>query len=144
MIINTKGILTRHNDDMKFFTSSFDNENGEETKELAVIKYFESTYILIYYIDKFYLSNQLSSNLPINNQTLTDLQEKIWHVVKSNNQNTTMLNSNKSYSSNFVYELKKNDIIKLGRIKFVVKEMNIVDGNYSVTKEIFKPFQEIE
>lgn len=72
------------------------------------------------------------------------MQEKIWHVVKSNNPNAPMLNTNKSYSSNFVYELKKNDIIKLGRIKFVVKEMNMVDGSFNVTKEIFKPYQEIE
>jgi hypothetical protein len=54
------------------------------------------------------------------------------------------MNTNKSYTSNFLYELKKNDIVKLGRIKFVVKDMNIVDGTYGLTKEIFKPYQEIE
>jgi hypothetical protein len=65
-------------------------------------------------------------------------------VVKTTSTNPSILNTNKSYSSNFIYELKKNDIIKLGRIKFVVKDMNIVDSSYSTTKEIFKPFQEIE
>ena len=55
-----------------------------------------------------------------------------------------MLNTNKSYSSNYIYELNKNDIIKLGRIKFVVKDMNIVEGSFNITKEIFKPYQEIE
>ena len=45
MIINKNGILTRHNDDMRFI-SSFPNENGEEAKELAVVKYFDSIYLL--------------------------------------------------------------------------------------------------
>ena len=96
------------------------------------------------YLDKFYLKSQLESNLPINNETLTNLQEKIWHVVQTSSANSSILNSSKSYMSNFNYELKKNDIIKLGRIKFVVKDMNIVDGSFGVTKEIFKPYQELE
>ena len=82
--------------------------------------------------------------LPVNNQTLTDLQDKIWHVVKTNNSNSSVVNSNKSFMSNYVYELKKNDIIKLGRIKFVVKDMNIVEGSFTTTQEIFKPYQDIE
>jgi len=64
--------------------------------------------------------------------------------VQTSSANTSILNPGKSYMSNFYYELKKNDIIKLGRIKFVVKDMNIVDGSFGVTKEIFKPYQELE
>ena len=75
--------------------------------------------------------------MSINNQTLQDLQEKIWFVVKSYNTNNT-------YMSHYTYELKKNDIIKLGRIKFWVKDMNICDGTYDTKEEIFRPYLEIE
>lgn len=54
------------------------------------------------------------------------------------------MNTNNSYLSNFEYELRKNDIIKLGRIKFLIREMNIVDGTYLTTQEVFKPYGEFE
>jgi hypothetical protein len=75
---------------------------------------------------------------------LTDLQEKIWFVVKQNQSNLSVVNSNNSFMSQYKYELKKNDIIKLGRIKFLIKDMNIVDGSYISTEETFKPFTECE
>jgi len=87
--------------------------------------------------NKLTFTTTLEKNLPVNNQTLQDLQEKIWYVVKSNN-------TNESYASNFTYELKKNDIIKLGRIKFWVKDMNICDGEFTTTYETFRPFMDIE
>jgi hypothetical protein len=82
--------------------------------------------------------------MPVNNQTLTDLQEKIWYVVKSNNSNACVVNTNNSYMSNYKYVLRKNDIIKLGRIKFLIKDINIADGACLSTQQIFKPFQECE
>jgi hypothetical protein len=94
--------------------------------------------------DKFYLNSKIDVNLPVNNQTLADLQDKIWHVVKTNNSNVNVMNTNVSYLSNYQYTLRKNDIIKLGRIKFLVRDMNIVDGNYSTTQETFKPYSEFE
>ena len=79
--------------------------------------------------------------MPVNNDTLQDLQEKIWYVIKSNNSNCQI---NSCYQSNFQYILKKNDIIKLGRIKFLIRDMNIVEGNYLVSSETFKQYQEFE
>ncbi len=90
------------------------------------------------------LWNKLETNLPVNNKTLTDLQEKIWYVVKSNNSNVSVVNTNSSYMSDFKHELRKNEIIKLGRIKFSIKELNIADGTYQTTEEIFKSFVECE
>ena len=90
------------------------------------------------------MSNPLLTNMPVNNQTLTDLQEKIWYVVKSNNSNVSVVNTNNSYLSQYKYELRKNDIIKLGRIKFLIKDMNIADGNFVTTDVTFKPYQECE
>jgi hypothetical protein len=79
--------------------------------------------------------------MPINNDTLQELQEKIWHVIKTNNSNN---NENTQYQSKFEYVLRKNDIIKLGRIKFLIRDMNIVDANYQTTDETFKLYQEHE
>jgi len=83
--------------------------------------------------------------LNINNDTLTDLQEKIWHVIKSNNINNNANNSNTmnvNFTSNFQYCLKKNDIIKLGRIKFLIREINIIGVEVDKTQEIFKNYKE--
>jgi hypothetical protein len=95
-------------------------------------------------LDKFYLCSNLQTNLPVNNNTLTDLQEKIWYVVKSNNSNISVMNTNNSYLSNYQYILRKNDIIKLGRIKFLVRDMNVVDGNFITTDQTFRPYAEFE
>ena len=71
------------------------------------------------------------------------MQEKIWYVVKpnpiNNNNNAITLNTNQ-FQSNFQYILKKNDIIKLGRIKFVIRDMSIIDQNVEKTNEIFKNY----
>jgi hypothetical protein len=80
--------------------------------------------------------------MPINNDTLQDLQEKIWYVIKTSNNTNNGISS--SYQSNFEYVLKRNDIIKLGRIKFVIRDMNIVDGVYESSVQTFKPFYEYE
>lgn len=82
--------------------------------------------------------------MPVNNQTLTDLQEKIWFVVKSNNSNVSVVNTNNSYLSQYKYELRKNDIIKLGRIKFLIKDMNIAEGDYITTDVTFSPYRDCE
>ena len=82
--------------------------------------------------------------MPVNNQTLTDLQEKIWYVVKTNNSNMSVVNTNNSYLSNFKYELKKNDIIKLGRIKFLIKDINAAEGQVQTTQQTFRPYLECE
>jgi hypothetical protein len=81
--------------------------------------------------------------MPINNTTLQDLQEKLWYVIKGNTTNMN-ININPSYKSTFQYVLKRNDIIKLGRIKFLVRDINIVNGSYETAVETFKLYQEHE
>ena len=90
---------------------------------------------------KFFIHNEVKENLQINNDNLTDLQEKIWYVVQSSNNNNNQINN---YLSNFKYVIKKNDIIKLGRVKFLVKHMNISCGEYDTTKLVFKPYFETQ
>jgi hypothetical protein len=121
----------------------YSNSKNNEIRELCK---FEKSYgnSLFLSIDSLEITSQLQSNLPINNQTLTDLQEKIWYVVKTNKSDKFVVNTTNSNLSQYKYELRKNDIIKLGRIKFLIKNMNIVDGSYSTTKETFKSYEECE
>jgi len=79
-----------------------------------------------------------------NNKTLTDLQEKIWYVVEANKISTSIFNNKLNVSFNKNFELKRNDIIKLGRIKFLIREMNVVDGSFNTSSETFKPFLDCE
>ena len=94
--------------------------------------------------DKVFISNLIPNNLSINNDNLTSLQDKIWNVIKSNNlnNNTNIINNNVNFQPNFQYSLKKNDIIKLGRIKFLIKDLNIIGTSNIDTGEIFKSYQD--
>ena len=85
--------------------------------------------------DKYILYKRFFTDLPINNDTLKSLQEQIWYVLKQHCINQ------KKFSSNYIYEIKKNDIIKLGRIKFVIKDMNIVGKDNIQSNETFIPYE---
>ena len=108
------------------------------------LKYNSIIVLYLLWLDRFYLCNNIETNQNINNDTLTYLQEKIWHVIKSNNINYANCPDQKNFVSDYKYSLKKNDIIKLGRIKFIVKEINILGKNVQITNEIFKNYKEGE
>ena len=108
------------------------------------LKYNSIIVLYLLWLDRFYLCNNIETNQNINNDTLTYLQEKIWHVIKSNNINYANCPDQKNFVSDYKYSLKKNDIIKLGRIKFIVKEINILGKNVQITNEIFKNYKECE
>lgn len=65
-------------------------------------------------------------------------------MVKTDSSNVSVANTNSGYMSSFQYELRKNDIIKLGRIKFVIKDLNLVNGNFITTEQTFRPCLEYE
>lgn len=99
--------------------------------------------------DKIYINSEVGCNLKVNNKTMQDLQDKIWHVIKAsnlsgNNDNNKVSCKNKKFVSNYQYTLKKNDIIKLGRIKYLVKDLNIVNHKVESSRETFDPHYELE
>lgn len=62
--------------------------------------------------------------MPPTEQNINDLQNKIWYIIKpetstnpNQNQNPNIQNENESF------ELKLNDIMKLGRIKYVITDL---------------------
>lgn len=85
------------------------------------------------------LSTNVPKELPINNETVTALQDQIWQVVKANS--ITANSKPNRYHSNYIYELKKNDILKLGRVKFVVKDINIAGKKLEESEETFLPYE---
>lgn len=97
---------------------------------------------------KVYISSEVGCNLKVNNKTMQDLQDKIWHVIKASNISTNndnnISNKNNLFVSNYHYTLKKNDIIKLGRIKYLVKDLNIVNQNFESSRETFNTLYELE
>ena len=70
----------------------------------------------------------LESNVPVriqpNQKNINELSNKIWYIlkndpIKSNNSNQVITNTNDDYY------LCKNDVIKLGRVKYSLNEINI-------------------
>lgn len=113
----------------------------QNIQELGKINFDDKT-------EKVFIESEVGCNLKVNNKTMQDLQDKIWHVIKASNINSgneiVISEFNKVFVSNYQYTLKKNDIIKLGRIKYWVKDLNIVNHKIDTSKETFYPHYELE
>ena len=74
--------------------------------------------------DEYILENKVPIRIQPTEKNINDLSNKIWYVlkndpIKSNNSNQTVTNTNDDYY------LCKNDVIKLGRVKYSLNEINI-------------------
>ena len=74
--------------------------------------------------DEYVLENPVPILVQPTEKNINDLSNKIWYVLKndpniSNNSNQTITNTNDDYY------LCKNDVIKLGRVKYSLNEINI-------------------
>ena len=74
--------------------------------------------------DEYILENAVPILIQPTEKNINDLSNKIWYVLKndpnlSNNSNQTIVNTNDDYY------LCKNDVIKLGRVKYSLNEINI-------------------
>jgi hypothetical protein len=72
---------------------------------------------------------------------INDLQNKIWYVIKqedignSNQPNATTIPT----CSNEIYDIKINDIIKLGRVKYVITELKLNNVCLSIERDVVNP-----
>ena len=128
--INNSGYLIRKD----YHVSFVDNLDQNTDSDNKVLCYYDC-------VNHTIISPNIPIDLPINNQTLIDLQEQIWYVVKSNSNFDVY---DKRLYSEYEYELKQNDIIKLGRIKFVVKKINLVGHQHQLNKTTFAMFENPE
>jgi hypothetical protein len=74
--------------------------------------------------DEYILENKVPFHIQPTEKNINDLSNKIWYVLKndpnqSNPSNQTIINNNDDYY------LCKNDVIKLGRVKYSLNEINI-------------------
>ena len=74
--------------------------------------------------DEYILENPVPKMIQPTEKNINDLSNKIWYVLKndpniSNSSNQTITNTNDDYY------LCKNDVIKLGRVKYSLNEINI-------------------
>ena len=74
--------------------------------------------------DSFMLVNPIPKNLKLTNENCFYLNNKIWYVIKSEE-------NNENENNNEDYFLSVNDIIKFGKIKFAVQNIHIENNmNY--------------
>lgn len=79
-------------------------------------------------------------------ENINELQNKIWYIIKpdnvqnENSQNPSIINENE------YFELKLNDVIKLGRVKYVITDLSMNDILTSIedndSRSVFKLIHE--
>jgi len=81
----------------------------------------------------FFITNPITYRMNPNEENINNLQNKVWYIIRcediqnnANPQNQNLLNEN-----DFA-ELKLNDIIKLGRVKYAVTELKINNVKTSI------------
>lgn len=75
---------------------------------------------------KYLLSNEVPLLMQPTEKNITDLQNKIWYVIKHDESSGTNANNNQqAVNTNEDYYICLNDIIKLGRVKYAANEINI-------------------
>jgi len=80
------------------------------------------------------LSSDLAFSMIPTEENINELQNKLWYVIKSDD----VPNENPGLSNN-VYDLKINDIIKLGRVKYAITEIKINNNLKTIEKDVEKP-----
>ena len=108
-------LIARKKHDIKTLNSLNDLRPPEEELLFSVINDNKDEYIL---------ENKVQYHIQPTEKNINDLSNKIWFVLKndpnqSNPSNQTITNTNDDYN------LCKNDVIKLGRVKYSLNEINI-------------------
>ena len=107
--------IARKKHDIKTLSSILDLKVDEEELLFNVVNDNKDEYIL---------ENKVPFHIQPTEKNINDLSNKIWYVLKndpiqSNQSNQTIVNTNDDYY------LCKNDVIKLGRVKYSLNEINI-------------------
>ena len=74
--------------------------------------------------DEYILENPVPKLIQPTEKNINDLSNKIWYVLK-NDPNLSNISNQIMTNSNDDYYLCKNDVIKLGRVKYALNEINI-------------------
>ncbi len=109
--------IARKKHDIKTLNSKNDLKPDEEEILFNVINNNKDEYIL---------ENEVSTYIQPTEKNINDLSNKIWYVLNNDPNNNNNNNSNQNIViKNDEYYLCKNDVIKLGRVKYSLNEINI-------------------
>jgi len=102
----------------------------------ADIKFEEGEEDLIFYIknetkDNYILINFIKKNLELNDANFNYINNKIWYVLKT----TDLDNRDNDINCNEEYFLNENDIIKIGRLKYAVQKIHLLNKNNNVNED---------
>ena len=77
-------------------------------------------------VDKYHIENPVQTLMEPSEKNITDLSNKIWYVLKHDDSQNSATNQTVN-NTNDDYYLCKNDLIKLGRVKYALNEIHIPD-----------------
>ena len=112
--ISKSKTLLRGKNDIKVVLNEYQFDKDDE--EIARIEKNNNSFIL---------KNSLEFDLLPTEFNINSLQNKFWLPVKSECCVTSTSSINENRSFNYFPKLKFNDIIKLGRVKYVITEMHL-------------------
>ena len=107
---NSKEII--ENSAIMFRKDNFIKENTNEENKEALFKINKNG------TNQYLIENLIDTNMEANIDNIAKINNNFWYVV---NDNDSLEDNNKIKNRNKNYYLVKNDIIKLGRLKFVLK-----------------------
>ena len=75
--------------------------------------------------DKYILTSLFPTNLQLNEENLNNINNKIWYILKTSDID----NKENDKNCNEEYYLNENDIIKFGRVKYIVQKIHLLNNN---------------
>ena len=98
-------------------------------KKISSQKNEETLFNIIKSNDSIYnIENKNHFNIEPTEKNITYLNNKIWYIINSEPLLNNQITNNHFHCINKDYYITKNDIIKLGRVKYIVSEINIFNG----------------
>ena len=99
------------------------------SKKISQIKNEETLLNIIKSKDLIY---NIDNNVPIKieptEKNVSYLNNKIWYIINNEPNLNNQITNNHFHSINKDFYITKNDIIKLGRIKYIINEVNIYNN----------------
>ena len=114
--VTGSGSIIRENDEVKNKDTSemLFNKDNLKIRELCKYSFDEKE-------NSYYMENYIEPNLDCTEENITKLENKLWFVIQSKDKNIPKVRKN--YKN--CYECSIGDIIKLGRVKYIITETRI-------------------
>ena len=113
--------ISRKKHEIKALNSEGDLQDGEEI--LFYVRKDDS--------EEYYLDNPVPNNIAPTDQNINDVSNKIWYVLNID-PNSNDKSKQTITNTNSDYYLCQNDVIKLGRVKYSINEINIPSKNNNI------------